>query len=333
MQEELIKPTVLSLYDPAAPTKVSADTSSHGLGAVLLQRTDGSWRPVSYVSRSMSETERRYAQIEKEALATTWAFEKFANFLIGKHFLVETDHKPLVPLLGVKHLHTLPLRVLRFRLRLDRFIYDIGHVPGKELYTADTLSTAPIPNDRAFDSIVLQELAELAVMAAVTHLPASNQRLETYRRAQAEDPKCRLVLQYCREGWPDEREVDPSVRAFWDIQDELTNGDVLLLHGQLIVVPTALQNETLKKLHDGHQGMVRCRLRASSAVWWLSLSKQLTDFIQKCIECARECKPNKEPLIPTPLPEYTWQQVATDLFTLKGSDYLVYSSGLLLQLS
>ena len=69
--------------------------------------------------------------------------------------------------------------------------------------------------------------------------------------------------------------------------------------------------------------MVRCRLRASSAVWWPGLSKQLTDFIQKCPECTRECKPNKEPLIPTPLPEYPWQQVATDLFMLKGSDYLV----------
>ena len=88
-------------------------------------------------------------------------------------------------------------------------------------------------------------------------------------------------------------------------------------------MPTALQNETLKKLHNGHQGMVRCRLRASSAIWWPRLSKQLTNFIQKCPKCARECKPNKEPLLPTTLPEYPWQQVATDLFTLKGSDYLV----------
>ena len=52
VQEELMKPTVLALYDPAAPTKVSADTSSHGLGAVLLQSIDGSWRPVSYASRT-----------------------------------------------------------------------------------------------------------------------------------------------------------------------------------------------------------------------------------------------------------------------------------------
>jgi len=48
----------------------------------------------------MIETERRYAQIEKEALATTWACEKFSNFVLGKHIRIETDHKPLVPLLG-----------------------------------------------------------------------------------------------------------------------------------------------------------------------------------------------------------------------------------------
>ena len=46
----------------------------------------------------MTETERRYAQIEKEALATTWACEKFSDFILGKRIQVETDHKPLVPL-------------------------------------------------------------------------------------------------------------------------------------------------------------------------------------------------------------------------------------------
>ena len=323
VQEELVNPTVLALYDPAAPTKVSADASSHGLGAVLLQLADGSWKPISYASRSMSETERRYAQIEKEVLAATWACEKFSNFLLGTHFQVETDHKPLVPLLGVKHLDTLPPRVLRFRLRLDRFSYDIKHVPGKELYTADTLSRAPIPDNNATNSVDLQELAELCITTVVSHLPASDQRLETFRKAQAEDPKCRLVLQYCREGWPDKREVDPSVRAYMGVQGELTVADRLLMRGQRIVVPQALQKETLKKLHDGHQGIARCRLRAKSAVWWPGLSQQLTDSIQRCPECAREARPSKEPLVPTPLPEYPWQQVATDLFTLGGSDYLV----------
>ena len=323
VQDELTKPTVLALYDPAAPSKVSADASSYGLGAVLLQLVDGSWRPVSYASRSMTETERRYAQIEKEALATTWACEKFSDYLLGKHFQVETDHKPLVPLLGTKHLDTLPPRILRFRLRLDRFDYDIRHVAGKELYTADTLSRAPMPDNSSSDSANLQELAELCMTTAISHLPASRDRLEAYRKVQSEDPQCQLAFQYCSEGWPNEQDVDPALRAFVDVRGELTVGEGLLMRGHRIVVPKVLQPETLKKLHDGHQGLTRCRLRAKMAVWWPGLSKQLTDFVRKCPECTKESKAGKEPLIPTPLPEYPWQQVATDLFSLNGSDYLV----------
>ena len=132
VKEELSKPTTLALYDPEAPTKVSADASSYGLGAVLMQETESNWRPVAYASRSMTETERRYAQIEKEALAITWACEKFSDYILGKPITIETDHKPLVPLLGTKQLDSLPPRVLRFRLRMDRFTYTIFHVPWKK---------------------------------------------------------------------------------------------------------------------------------------------------------------------------------------------------------
>ena len=100
VKEELAKPTVLALYDPAAETKISADASSYGLGAVLMQKEDTQWKPVAYASRSMSETKRRYAQIEKEGLAVTWACEKFASYILGKRISIETDHKPLLPLAG-----------------------------------------------------------------------------------------------------------------------------------------------------------------------------------------------------------------------------------------
>ena len=143
IKTELTKPTVLALYDPQVPTKVSADASSYGLGAGVLQRHGSDWKPIAYASRSMTETETRYAQIEKEALATTWACEKFSTYVLGSKFLIETDHKPLVPLLGSKNLDNLPSRILRFRLCLTRFDYNICHVPGKLLYAADTLSRAP----------------------------------------------------------------------------------------------------------------------------------------------------------------------------------------------
>ena len=115
----------------------------------------------------MTETECRYAQIEKEALATTWACEKFTPYILGKTFMIQTDHKPLVPLLGSKNLDILPPRILRSRLRMDRFDYSIVHVPGKLLYTADTLSLALMSESETN----LQEEAEALMKSVLQTYP------------------------------------------------------------------------------------------------------------------------------------------------------------------
>uniref|UniRef100_A0A3B3DHQ9 ribonuclease H n=1 Tax=Oryzias melastigma TaxID=30732 RepID=A0A3B3DHQ9_ORYME len=100
LKKELSSTPVLTLYNPNSDLKISADASSFGLGAVLLQKSNAEWAPVAYASRSMTPTERRYAQVEKEALAATWACERFSCFVLGRSFELETDHKPLVSLLG-----------------------------------------------------------------------------------------------------------------------------------------------------------------------------------------------------------------------------------------
>ena len=92
IKDELTRPTVLELYNPQKKVKVSADASSHGLGAVLLQEAGDKWKPIAYASRSMTDTEKRYAQIEKEALSLTWACDKFQDYVLGRKFHIETDH-------------------------------------------------------------------------------------------------------------------------------------------------------------------------------------------------------------------------------------------------
>ena len=79
----------------------------------------------------------------------------------------------------------------------------------------------------------------------------------------------------------------------------------------------------MQKLHQGHQGIQRCRLRARSSVWWPAISRQINDLAKRCPECVRDLTPRCEPLIPTTLPDYPWQKVASDLFQLKGVNYLV----------
>ena len=92
-KETSTKPTILALYRPGGEAKVAVDASSFGLRAVLLQRIASKWRPVAYASRALSAREQNYAQIEKEALAVTWASTKFSDYLLGSKFLIKSDHK------------------------------------------------------------------------------------------------------------------------------------------------------------------------------------------------------------------------------------------------
>jgi len=165
--------SVLALFNSASYTIVSADASSYGLGAVLLQtQSNGQLKPDAYVSRSMTTAEQRYAQIEKESLALTWACERFAVYLLGLNFHINTDHKPLVPLFSTKNLEELPIRVQRFHSRMMRFNFTISYVPGKQLVIADTLSRAPAESpsdsDREFET-----QSQVFVNAILLSIPAT----------------------------------------------------------------------------------------------------------------------------------------------------------------
>ena len=137
---------VLVHFDINRATVVSADASSYSIGSVLLQKVDGKLHPVAFASRALTPTEQRYAQIEKESLALIWACEKFRNYLIGTHFKIQTDHKPLLSLFGNKDLNDLSPRIQRFRTRMMWYMYDVEYVPGKLLSTADLLSRIPTTN-------------------------------------------------------------------------------------------------------------------------------------------------------------------------------------------
>ena len=235
------------------------------LRAVLLQLEE-SWRPVAYASTALTDMESRYAQIEKEALAITWACERFSNYILGKHISIETDHKPLVPILSYKLLDNLPPRVLRFRLRMMKFDYTIQHVPGKFLYTADALSRAPIRGTPTLDEIASQQEVEVFIDSLTQQLPASSHRLQVYQKAQCDDPVCNQVITYCKRTWSEKHSIKAELKPFWQNRDKLSLYNDLLLFGSRIVVPKQLQQQTLEKIHQGHQGINRCRLRISSSI-------------------------------------------------------------------
>ena len=174
LKKELSSTPVLAHYDTARKRILSADASSYELGAVLLQaQENGARKPVAYASRSMTRTEQRYAQIEKEALATTWACEKFNDFILGEDILIETDHQSLVPLFGLKNLDELPPRIQRFGMRLMKYSFNICHIPGKDLIIADTLSRAPLRKSPTKTDIRLKEDLNLYVANILEGFPTT----------------------------------------------------------------------------------------------------------------------------------------------------------------
>ena len=76
------------------------------------------------------------------------------------------------------------------------------------------------------------------------------------------------------------------------------------------------------KIHQGHQGILKCRLSVESAVWWPGVSNELENFVKQCHTCSQRSTPPVEPMIASKLPDYPWQKVGADLFELEGIKYL-----------
>ena len=102
----------------------------------------------------------------------------FSNYVLGRAFQIESDHKPVTQL---ETFGQPAARILRFRLRMARFDYVVQHVPGKLLYTADALSRAPV--DTEDETTEFPAEVEAFVDSVIQSLPATSQRLEIYRRS------------------------------------------------------------------------------------------------------------------------------------------------------
>ncbi|CAB3996246.1 Transposon Ty3-I Gag-Pol poly [Paramuricea clavata] len=288
-----------------------------------IEQENGERQPIAYASRSMTSTEQRYAQIEKEVLATTWACEKFNDYILEKDILIETDHKPLVPLFGTKLLDQLPPRIQRFKRRLMKYSFYVNHIPGKELVTADTLSRAPIRKPPTKVDKRLTEDLSLYVANIFESLPASERKLEEIRLLQQDDEVCRKLSEFFTVGWPGRTKLNSTLLAYWPERGNITAQRVILMKDTRLVIPSSLRLDTLDKIHAGHQGIRKCRERARESVWWPGLSKQIEDMVTTCPTCCKHRQNHAEPMIASPLPERHWQKIATDLFHHNGKYYVI----------
>ena len=301
---------VLAFYDPNKPLTVENDACEYGLGSAILQ--DG--KPVAYASRSLSEAEKRYAQIEKEMLAVTFGLEKFHHYTYGRDVEVVTDHKPLVAI-HAKPLSRAPKRLQNLLLRAQKYNYKLSFKPGKDIPLADALSRAPTAGPTK---------EEVEVNNVTLH-PMKDERLNQIRNAMVTDTTLLALGEVIMKGWPDcKNDLPESLRAYFSYRDELTAQDGLILRGERVVIPASMRQEMKRKVHEGHLGINSCLRRARDVMFWPGMSADIRQHVETCGTCATySVKQPQETKVMTSAPRRPWQRIASDLLSWGGYDYLV----------
>ena len=319
-KEALQANTLLVHYDPNKPMVLACDASQYGIGAVLSHiMEDSQERPIMYTSRTLNPAEKNYSQLEKEALAIVSAVKKFHNFLYGRHFTIQSDHKPLSFLFheekGIpQHISS---RLQRWALTLSAYRYTIQYKAGKHLCNADALSRLPRPVTAADPGAP----AEWELL--VNHLSATCVTASHIKDWTSKDPVLSQVVRFILTGWPEK--LPAEMTAFRSKKEELSVMDGCVLWGTRVLVPPPGRKQILEELHATHPGVSRMKSLARCYIWWPQMDSDIENLVRSCTVC-QETRPSpaSAPLHPWTWPDKPWSRLHLDFAgPLLGKMYLV----------
>ena len=208
-------------------------------------------------------------------------------------------------------------------MKLQKYDFDLEYAPGKTMVVSDALSRAFI------DSNSSPELDESDIIhhvhSVIASLPISTARLTQLQNETASDPVLQQLKQFTLTGWPQQtQQIPPAVKPYFAIRGEITYNEGLLLKGQRIIIPTSLRPTMKEIIHQGHNGIARCKSRARQSIFWPGMNSEIDDFVSRCSQfLTHRNQLQKETLIQHNVPEVPWTKVASDLFTLYCHDYVI----------
>lgn len=313
MQRIVTAGPVLALYDPSKRVIVQTDASKDGLGCVLIQEG----HPVAFASRTLSKSEQKWAQIEKELLAIVFACQRFHFFLYGREFTLESDHKPLERLV-LRDIDDVTKRLQGMFMSLLTYTgMNVIYKPGKEMLVADCLSRAQLTH--------VSEIEELSgIIHSVTKTVClSEDNYKYYQTVMMADMKYMKICEYVTNGWPRHHLLDDLGRHFYKLRGELHVENRLLFYNHRLVIPFELQRKMTKWLHDSHLGIEKTLARARKLYYWPGMNTQIKQLVTSCAICEKfKRNMQKEPLVQEETPRYPFNIVAMDLFEYAARDFV-----------
>ena len=279
---------VLAHFDPSLPLCLAGDASAYGIGVVISHiYPNGEERPIAYASRTLSSSEKNYAQLEREALSLIYGIQKFHQYLYGRPFILYTDHMLLMTILnpkkGIPPLSA--VRLQRWAVILSAYNYKIVYKFTQSHGNADGLSRLPLVVNNG-----KKQLSESSVfnVRQIENLPVTAMQLKTATRR---DPVLSKVLHYSKQGWPET--ITDDLKPYWLKCTEISVEDDCLVWGIRII---ELQEPVLQELHQTHLGMVRMKMVARDYVWWIKLDKDIEQLVKSCRHC--QAVRNNPPVAP-----------------------------------
>ena len=247
-------------------------------------------------------------------LAAVFGAERFRTYVYGRSFTIQSDHKPLESI-SQKNLADMPAHLQHMLLHLQGYDYTIHYHPSKEMALPDALSQfTPHPGP------------DIPLDIAIHHAHLSPERKEAFQQAFVSNPKMCTLANMIFTGWPDDIKVVPHpLCPYWQHQETLTIEDGLVLHGEALIVPLSERERILQQLHQFHQGATKAQLFAHGYVFWPGINKATEEAVWQCETCTQfQAQNAAASLTLMPTPSCPWQMCVTDIFTLEGTDYLIY---------
>lgn len=267
---------LLAAPDGSDDLVIICDASDVGIGAVLLQKQGEELMPLEYASKSLTKSERNWPTYEREAFAIRWAVERFEDYIKIKGATVFTDHQSLQWLLNAK-----TGRVRRWSLYIQQFQLCIRHISGKQNVLADWLSRS-VPDEDPFG-----DEKEIAIPDFGGTAEESAESVESSLM------KDESVVPYL----PSYMEIKKATKREEDANIELeqtyvgSDGIRYNVKSNKMYIPTELRVAFIYWLHaskyGGHAGINRTVKRLGRWVWWPSMKKSVTEFIEGCLTCKR----------------------------------------------
>ena len=311
----LVHHDLLEPYDVSKEIVVISDSSAYGVGAVLCHVVNGVEKPVFYISSTLSQAERNYPNLHREALAVVFALTKFHKYIYGRKFKLVTDNKPLATIFNLEKgvPSVIAARLQKYAYIISIYNFKIEYRKGKKIPNADALSRLPVVKGTELDNI------EEKCNWIQDDFPINLIRISQDTK---KDQILYNVYKNVMNGWK-ENDVNDSNKFYYNNLSLLSIKDECLFLGDRVIVPKSCQRKVLEFIHGSHIGIVRMKISARQYVFWRGLNKDIEDFVKSCEVCCKVSRAKSKTYEECPKAKRPFSRLHVDFAKYGGKEVII----------